>query len=183
MTANTIKKLVSEYDVTFAVKEWLLRHKWDVVAFNPPGSQGTFTIPDPAKDPKYKGQTGSEAPDIIAVKNKVTILIVESKPHYDKKDAEKLLNLCKNKVRMKLFIKLIKNICIANNVAFRKPVKIILAKAHGGKPNLRKDMETFLVSVIKKWDPSNIDPTVDPFKFMQVALKTNSIAVKNLIES
>lgn len=183
MTTNITKKTVSEYDVTFAVKEWLLRHNWDVVAFNPPGSQGTFTIPNPAKDPRYKGQTGSEAPDIIAVKNKNTILIVESKPRYSKKDVEKLLNLLKNKARMELLIKLIKNICIANNVQFEKPIKVILAKAHGGDPDLRKDMETFLVSVKKEWDATNIDPTIDPFDFIEVILKTNSNAATNLIES
>ena len=183
MTINTIQKSISEYDVTFAVKEWLLRHKWDVVAFNPPGSQGTFTIPNPSKDSKYKGQTGSEAPDIIAVRNKNTILIVESKPCYNKKDVEKLLNLFKNKARMQLLIELIKNICIANNIEFEKPIKIILAKAHGGEPRLRKDMKTFLVSVTKKWDPSNIDPRIDPFKFMRVVLKTHSTITENLIET
>ena len=50
----------SEYDVAYAVKEWLLEHDWSILAFNPPGAQGTFSIPNPAKDSKNKGQTGTD---------------------------------------------------------------------------------------------------------------------------
>jgi hypothetical protein len=180
---SIISQKISEYDVTFATKEWLLRHGWDVVAFNPPGSQGTFTIPNPAKDPKYKGQTGSEAPDIIAVKNKNTILIVESKPKYSAKDVDKLIKLYQNKPRMELLIELVRNICRANNVPFSTPVKVILAKAHGGAPNIRKDMETFVVELVEAWDPDNIDPSQDPFKVMKVTLKATSDSIKRIIES
>lgn len=179
---STTKKPVSEYDVTFAVKEWLFRHGWDVVAFNPPGSQGTFTIPNPAKDPAYRGQTGSEAPDIIAVKGKNTILIVESKPQYNADDTEKLLGLYKNKPRMELLIELVKKMCVANGVPFDLPARVILAKAHGGEEHLRKDMATFIVNVKNKWDSTNIDPSVDPFQFMEVELNSLNDKVKELIE-
>lgn len=178
---STTKKSVSEYDVTFAVKEWLLRHGWDVIAFNPPGSQGTFTIPNPAKDPAYRGQTGSEAPDIIAVKGKTTILIVESKPQYNADDTEKLLGLYKNKPRMELLIELVKKMCAANNVPFDLPVQVILAKAHGGEKELRKDMATFIVNTKDGWDPANIDPSLDPFQFMEVELNAPSNEAKELI--
>ena len=179
----TIKKSVSEYDVTFAVKEWLLKHGWDVVAFNPPGSQGTFTIPNPAKDPAYRGQTGSEAPDIIAVKSKNTILVIEAKPQYNESDTEKLMGLYKNKPRMELLTELVKKMCIANNVALDLPVRVILAKAHGGEEHPRKDMATFIVSTKDKWDATNIDPSIDPVQFMEVELKTPSNEIRDLIES
>ena len=39
----------SEYDVAYATKEWLITHKWKIIAFDPPGAQGTFSIPDPVK--------------------------------------------------------------------------------------------------------------------------------------
>ncbi len=180
---STTKKSVSEYDVTFAVKEWLLRHGWDVVAFNPPGSQGTFTIPNPAKDPAYRGQTGSEAPDIIAVKGKNTILIIESKSQYNADDTEKLLGLYKNKPRMELLIELVKKMCVANSVPFDLPIRVILAKAHGDEEYLRKDMATFIVSTKSKWDATNIDPSVDPFQSMEVRLKAPNDKIRNLIEA
>ena len=39
-----------EYAITYGVKDLLLSRNWDVIAYNPPGSQGTFTIPNPAKE-------------------------------------------------------------------------------------------------------------------------------------
>ena len=183
MTMSTIKKLVSEYDVTFAVKEWLLKHGWDVVAFNPPGSQGTFTIPNPAKDPAYRGQRDSESPDIIALKDKNTILIVEAKPQYNESDTEKLTGLVKNKPRMELLNELVKKMCDANDVALDLPVRVILAKAHGGEEHPRKDMATFIVSTKDKWDPASIDPSIDPVQFMEVELKAPNDEIKNLIEA
>lgn len=181
MTMSTTTKSVNEYDITFAVKEWLIKHSWNVIAFNPPGAQGSFTIPNPAKDPRYRGQTGSEAPDIIAVKNRNLVLIVESKPLYNKKDTEKLLNLYKNKERMKLLLQLVENACLANEVPFQKPVKVILARAHSGKNNIRMKIQTFLVSVADKWNPGIIDPIVNPFNFMKVIVKgTNKVVIKLL---
>ncbi|MEA2054010.1 MAG: hypothetical protein U9O96_02665 [Candidatus Thermoplasmatota archaeon] len=173
--------MIDEYDVTFAVKEWLSKHGWVVVAFNPPGSQGTFTIPNPAKDPRYRGQTGSVSPDIIAIKNANYVLIIESKPAYNQKDTEKLLNLYKNKERMNLLIDLLEKVCQANNVPFKKPAKIILAKAHGGQNTLRMDMLTFLVSTDNKWNPTRIDPTIDPFKFMKVIFRKSNRAIGEIV--
>ena len=59
----------SEYDVAYATKEWLIKNGWTIIAFDPPGAQGTFSIPNPSKKKEgEKGQTGTTAPDIIAVK-------------------------------------------------------------------------------------------------------------------
>lgn len=173
--------MVSEYDVTFAVKEWLLENDWEVVAFNPPGAQGTFTIPNPSKDPKYRGQSGSESPDIIAIKNTSNLLIVESKPLFDEEDAEKLLNLKGNKERMKLLVQLLENVCKANNVLFKKPLNIILAKAHGGQDNLRIDMQTFLISTDNKWNPLRINPEIEPYKFMKVSFMESNKDVGEIV--
>ena len=174
--------MVDEYDVTFAVKEWLLKHGWNVVAFNPPGSQGTFTIPNPSKDPKYRGQTGSESPDLIAVKDSNYVLIIESKPKYNQKDTEKLLNFYKNKERMNLLIELLEKVCNANDVDFKKPAKIILAKAHSGQDTLKMDMQTFLVSTSNEWNPMKIDPDIDPYKFMKVTFKESNKAIGEIIK-
>ena len=69
---------IREYAITYAVKNYLLSKNWDVIAYNPPGSQGTFTIPNPSKDGGFRGQTGSESPDIIAIKSGL-VMVVECK--------------------------------------------------------------------------------------------------------
>ena len=173
--------MVKEYDVTFAVKEWLLENKWDVVAFNPPGAQGTFTIPNPSKDPNYRGQSGSESQDIIAVKDESNVLIVESKPLFNQDDMTKLLNLKENKERMDLLVELLEKVCKANDVLLKKPINLILAKAHGGQDNLSMDMQTFLVSTHNTWNPRKIDPTIDPFKFMRVIFKESNRIIGEII--
>lgn len=173
--------MVNEYDVTFAVKEWLLENGWNVIAFNPPGAQGTFTIPNPSKAPKYRGQSGSESPDIIAVKNETNVLIVESKPLFNQSDTEKLLNLKDNKERMNLLIELLERVCKANNVPFKKPVNVILARAHAGQDSLSMDMQTFLVSTDNKWNPRKIDPKIDPYKFMKVVFKESNRVIGEII--
>jgi len=180
-TMSTTNK-PTEYDVTFAVKEWLLAHGWDVIAFNPPGSQGTFTIPDPAKDPNYRGQTGSESPDIIAVKNSNNILIVESKPQYERSDVIKLLGLARNKARIDLMLELLEKVCSANSVSFKRPVRIFLAKAHGGKERPRKGMQTFIVSTDVNWDPDQIDPASDPYLSMSVEFFGETSSIQKLVE-
>lgn len=172
---------ISEYDVTFAVKEWLLRHGWDVIAFNPPGAQGTFTIPNPAKDPKYRGQTGSESPDIIAIKNGNSILLVESKPRYNQSDVDKLVKYSKNKERINLMIQLVEEVCRANAVPFKKPCKLLLAIAYGLGHNSSKKVQSFQVSVKKAWNSNKINPLIDPYEFMTVVLLSTESYIANLI--
>lgn len=95
--------ILTEYDVCYATKEYLYKKGYLIVAWNPPGAQGTFTIPNPAKDPTYRGQTGSESPDLIAIKGK-QLLFVEAKDDCKKSvdDIIKLQNLLQNPKRKKL---------------------------------------------------------------------------------
>mgnify|MGYP003294584236 CR=1 FL=1 len=99
---------LTEYDVSFAVKEFVIKNGYTVITWNPPGSQGTFTIPNPAKDPTYKGQTGSESPDLIAFKND-EMLILEAKDSNKKciSDIYKIKDLLSNQPRKELLF----NIC------------------------------------------------------------------------
>lgn len=100
--------MLTEYDISFAVKEYLYSKNYTIITWNPPGSQGTFTIPNPDKDPTYKGQTGSESPDLIAF-NSEEILFVEAKDSISKSysDIEKLKRLLSNDKRKELLF----NIC------------------------------------------------------------------------
>jgi hypothetical protein len=175
-------KMIDEYDITLAVKEWLLDKGWEMVAFNPPGSQGTFTIPNPSKDPRYRGQSGSEAPDIIAIKNNTNILIVECKPQYNEKDIQKLIYLKENKERVDLLIRLLEGVCLANDVPFKSPPNIILAKAHGGEEKLMDSVHTFKVTVKDGWNSKSIDPSKDPYDFMHVEFKTSDERIKEIVE-
>ena len=177
-------KLTDEYDVTYAVKEWLIRRGWRIVAFNPPGAQGTFTIPNPSKDPRYRGQTGSKSPDIIALKDSRYLLIIESKPTFNKKDVTKLINLVKNKARMDLLLEILEKICEANNVKFdRKDHILILGKAHGGGLKPLPGIETFRVSTHSNWDSGNINAAANPFDYMKVTYYPSSEGKKKIVET
>lgn len=145
-----------EYDVTFAVKEWLIEEDWSVLAFNPPGSQGTFTIPNPTKEKGYKGQSGSKAPDIVAVK-KSKLLLVESKDYFKKSDVKKLRSLAENPERKKILYRIVKNVSEAQEISFDTDSELIVAKAHGGNVHEVKDVSTFLVKTDKEWDPEKIE--------------------------
>lgn len=98
---------LTEYDISYAVKEYLYDKKYTVITWNPPGSQGTFTIPNPDKDPTYKGQTGSESPDLIAF-NSEEIVFVEAKDSISKSysDIEKLIKLLSNNKRRELLFRI-----------------------------------------------------------------------------
>lgn len=112
---------LTEYDVCYATKEYLKKKGYTIVTWNPPGSQGTFTIPNPAKDPNYKGQTGSESPDLIVVNNQ-EILFVEAKDNinssYD--DIIKLKNMLSNPKRKDLLYTICHNqmLALGKNVDF-----------------------------------------------------------------
>ena len=126
---------ITEFDVTYCTKEYLLNEKWMIIAYNPPGSQGTFTIPNPHKNPKYRGQTGSISPDIVAYKkigNENIFLFVEAKPDYNKDDEEKMVQLFKNQEKKDVFIQVVEGVAKANNIPidFSLPTKYKFAKAH-----------------------------------------------------
>jgi hypothetical protein len=174
MTIYTTIKMVREYEVTYVTKEHLMRNGWDIVAYNPPGSQGTFTIPNPNKDPNYRGQTGSESPDIVALKIKDDInyiLIVEAKPTHNERDVLKMKKLFLSKARRDLFLKIVSKQCIANNIDFDiiKNSKIIFAKAHGGNENLVEDMITFhIVQKNSDWNPENFNARENIVEYFDV---------------
>ena len=163
--------MIREYEVTYLTKEYLMKHNWTILAYNPPGSQGTFTIPNPEKDPTYRGQTGSESPDIIAFKvieNENVIFVIESKPQYHEGDVEKMKNLFKSVLRRKLFLLIINNQAKANDVIIdlSKPTKIIFGKAHFGDAHPRTDMVTFKISIKnKKWNPENFRANENVFDY------------------
>lgn len=177
----------SEYDVTFSVKEWLINHNWQIIAFDPPGAQGTFSIPDPTKkDKKEKGQTGTTAPDIIATKNNF-LLIVECKGSGKsriKSDIEKLNGFLHNKKRINIFEKIIVNACNANGVMLKfSTSKIIFAKAHGGDDLLlQNNIETFNVKINGKWDATKINPKMDLSKIIVTKYYETSEERRKILE-
>ena len=173
---------IREYNITYISKEFLMRNGWKIIAYNPPGSQGTFTIPNPDKDGSYKGQTGSSSPDIVALKliNNINIfLIVEAKPLYNTSDVKKMIWMFKNKDRKELFLQIVKSSCEANNIQYdnSKKTEIHFAKAHGGIKNLDPIVDTIFITQIKKWDPKIIDPTKDIYSNFKV--ETSGSLLKN----
>ena len=73
------------------------------------------------------------SPDIVAYKKQGNkFLIVESKPKYNKKDVEKMINMFETPNRVKVFYKIVEGYAIANNldVTINQDTKIIFAKAH-----------------------------------------------------
>ncbi len=165
--------MIREFDITYITKEYLINNKWEIIAYNPPGSQGTFTIPNPNKDSYYRGQTGSESPDIVALssENDLTIiLIVESKPDYNKEDISKMKNMFLNLEREKLFIEIVLRQCEANNISFNlNKYKIIYAKAHAGEKHLRNDMITYHVtSKNVDWNPDNFRANDEISQYLSV---------------
>ncbi len=157
---------LTEYDVCFATKEYLFNKNYIIVTWNPPGSQGTFTIPNPDKDPTYRGQTGSESPDLIAIKNK-EMLFVEAKDNinssYD--DIIKLKNMLANPKRKKLLFKICHNqmLALGKEIDFEK-LDIRYAVAVPYEDNIKqkyadqKNLTIFSVrSKIDEWDNKIID--------------------------
>lgn len=146
---------VREYAITYGVKTFLLKHNWDVIAYNPPGSQGTFTIPNPSKDGGYRGQTGSESPDVIAVKNDV-VLIVECKSSFNLEDSNKLERLSKNVEKMQILSTLIRRVCDANNITLPRNLRYVFALAYQGKKHDIKHLGFISVDVKTSFDITNL---------------------------
>ena len=146
---------VREYEITYAIKQFLLQKNWDVIAYNPPGSQGTFTIPNPTKDGSYRGQSGSESPDIIALKN-CQILIVECKPGFDSDDVDKLRNLSKNKEKLAILDCLIEKVCLANEIKYDEKGKYHFALAYSGANMNLNDIGFLKVELDPNFDVTTI---------------------------
>src|SRR2546425_6410367 len=142
--------MITEYEVTFAVKEYLLQHGWHILAFNPPGAQGTFTIPNPGKKRSYRGQTGSLSPDLIAVKDGREVLIVESKKAFSSSDAAKMSKLLGDDRRKVLILAILDMVCRANDVPFDPTeARVIPSLAHAGKSGDRGTGKTFVVAKLR----------------------------------
>ena len=177
----------SEYDVAYATKEWLIKNGWTIIAFDPPGAQGTFSIPDPSKKKEgEKGQTGTTAPDIIAVKDD-NILIVECKGYGKAKilsDVEKLKNFLHDGARIEVFKQIMEAACRANGVTLKFDTSnIILAKAHGGEEILEDPaLETFHVKIHGYWDTTNIDAKADLSKTIKVTYHPTGDVRKKILE-
>jgi hypothetical protein len=155
---------ITEYQVSYAVKEWLLEHKWDVIAYNPPGSQGTFTIPNPSKDSSYRGQTGSESPDIVAV-NGNNILVVEAKPKVNVNDANKLKALSENNPKLEIFQELILKVCKANQIAVPESMKFHWATATADGPLGIDWLGHIKISTNQPMNMSNLKADVDYYSY------------------
>lgn len=130
------RPLPSEYDVAFAVKEWLLEHGWSVVAFNPPGHWGTFSIPYPSKDPRSGRRATTRPPDIIAIKGDC-LLLAECRGDGRSRilsDVDRLSGLISNKERMRLLCRILQKVCAANDIQFPAGPRPLAAVCYGGRP-------------------------------------------------
>lgn len=175
----------SEYDVSYAIKQWLLLHGWNIIAFNPPRSQGTFSLPNPSKNPAYKGQTDTTCPDIIAIKENY-LLIVECKDTNlakIKSDVEKLRNFLINTERVDLLKRIVNNVCIANEFTFDANVEIIFAKGHGRNKYTESDIGTFFVTVKNNWNSKIIDVKTKPLDYINVEYIPISAENKKILEN
>ena len=171
---------LTEYDVSFAVKEYLYNDNYTIITWNPPGSQGTFTIPNPDKDPTYKGQTGSESPDLIAF-NSEEILFIEAKDAIVKSfaDIEKLKKLLANEKRKKLLF----NICTKQMEALGHKVnleslKIKIGVAVPDAYNIDEEFEDYSDMIIysvkcnlSEWNNKIIDANIEMNKVFKVQEK------------
>jgi hypothetical protein len=169
-----ISTQTNEYVITYGVKLYLLENSWDVIAYNPPGSQGTFTIPNPSKDGSEKGQTGSESPDVIAVKDG-HVLIVECKPKFDLVDAQKLNRLSNNELKMEVLDLLIRRVCKANDIPLPSELNYIYALAYQGDAHGVGALGFINVEVAKEFDIRTI-PARNDFKKYFKSIVTPALA-------
>ena len=172
---------IREYAITYAVKNYLLSKNWDVIAYNPPGSQGTFTIPNPGKDGGYRGQTGSESPDIIAIKNGL-VMIVECKTTFNLDDSAKLNNLFTDNKKMEILEILITRVCEANAIKVPDKIEYIFALAYQGIPHKSNFLGLINVQVNVDFDITNIKAISSYEKYFSATLQPASSWDKNILE-
>jgi hypothetical protein len=172
---------VREYAITYGVKDLLLSRNWDVIAYNPPGSQGTFTIPNPSKDGGYRGQTGSESPDVIAIKNSV-VLIVECKPTFNLDDANKMKRLSENVKKMEILNILIRRVCAANEIAISGDLRFIYALAYQGVMHNEKDLGFIKVGVSERFDITEVPAESSYERYFHTSVSPASSWEKKILE-
>lgn len=172
---------LTEYDISFAVKEYLYNKNYTIITWNPPGSQGTFTIPNPEKDPTYKGQKGSESPDLIAFNSKEMVFIEAKdsiKKSYD--DIEKLKKLLSNNKRKELLftickkqLKALKYDIDLEKLEIKLGVAIPYEENFTEKFSSYKDINIYAVkSNIEKWDNKVINANIDINKIFTIKEET-----------
>jgi hypothetical protein len=164
---------IREYAITYAVKNYLLSKNWDVIAYNPPGSQGTFTIPNPSKDGGYRGGTGSESPDIIAIKNGL-VIVVECKTTFNVDDSLKLNNLFTDKRKMEILEILISRVCEANSIKVPDKMEYIFALAYEGIPHKSNFLGLISVEVNEDFDITNMKAISSYEKYFSATLQPAS---------
>jgi hypothetical protein len=164
---------IREYAITYAVKNYLLSKNWDVIAYNPPGSQGTFTIPNPGKDGGFRGQIGSESPDVIAIKNGL-VMVVECKTNFNLDDSVKLKNLFSDKRKMEILEILINRVCEANAIKVPEKIEYIFALAYQGVPHKSNFLGLISVEVHEDFDITNIKAISSYEKFFSAKLQPAS---------
>lgn len=172
---------IKEYAITYGVKDYLLAKNWDVIAYNPPGSQGTFTIPNPNKDGGYRGQTGSESPDVVAIK-KNTVLIVECKPEYNFEDAKKMKRLSEDTKKMEILDILIRRVCAANEIDITESLCYIYALAFQGKKPQDEELGFIRVEVSDKFDITEILAESSYERFFSASILPASNWEKRILE-
>lgn len=161
---------ITEYQVSYAVKEWLLEKKWDVIAYNPPGSQGTFTIPNPNKDGTYRGQTGSESPDIVAVSGG-NVLVVEAKPKANVSDSEKLKALSENEPKLEIFTELIRKVCKANQISLPEELTFHWATATSNSTLGLDWLGHIKVEINQPMNMSNLKADINYYTYFRCSLE------------
>lgn len=157
---------LTEYQVTYACKEWLLTNQWDVIAYNPPGSQGTFTIPNPGKSGSFRGQSGSESPDIVAVRGNY-VLVVEAKPKKDSSDIQKLRALMDDSAKMDIFDELVRKVCIANEIAVPDNLEFLWATATPDTPSGESWLGHIQVEVVNPMDVSHLPAEKNYYSYFE----------------
>lgn len=172
---------VREYAITYGVKDLLLSKNWDVIAYNPPGSQGTFTIPNPSKDGGYRGQTGSESPDVIAIKKNV-VLIIECKPSFNLEDANKMKRLSEDAKKMDILNILIRRVCAANEIVINGELKYIYALAYQGINHNEKELGFIKVNVSEKFDITDVPAESSYERFFQAEISPASTWEVKILE-
>jgi len=172
---------IREYAITYAVKNYLLAKNWNVIAYNPPGSQGTFTIPNPNKDGGYRGQTGSESPDIIAIKNNL-VMVIECKSTFNLNDSVKLKKLFDNKDKMEILELLINRVCEANDIKISNKIQYIFALAYQGIPHKSDFLGLINVDVHEDFDITDMKAISSYEKYFSAVLQPASSWDEGILE-
>ena len=172
---------IKEYAITYGVKNFLLAKEWEVIAYNPPGSQGTFTIPNPSKDGGYRGQTGSESPDVIALKKDV-VLIVECKPIFNLDDSEKMKRLSEDVLKMEILDMLIRRVSAANRINLGDKLRYIYALAYHGQEHKEKELGFINVEVSALFDITKVPAESTYERFFSATIIPASIWENEILE-